>query len=32
MSTFIEFFELFIGKENDMAPVNEELDLKKQQQ
>jgi hypothetical protein len=32
MSAFIGFFESFIGKENDTAPVDEELDLEKQQQ
>lgn len=32
MSVLIGFFESFIGKENDTAPVDEELDLEEQQQ
>ena len=32
MSALIGFFESFIGKENDMVPIDEELDLEEQQQ
>jgi hypothetical protein len=32
MSALIGFFESFLGKEIDMAPVDEELDLEEQQQ
>ena len=32
MSALISFFESFVTKENDAAPVDEELDLEEQQQ